>query len=241
MADPRDFLLNTDYEMDKIVYFKEQLVHPDPYGFATISHSLGIAPLITGVWSKTKDFAEPHSFTTGEFIDPNTNANIIDTISCDASNTEISLSQYPASATFDYYVRLIGFEPSDSHAHLPATSNNAGVFILNTDYNYLKLFKAGVEEIVIEGIQPDAITVEHNLGYIPQSLFWVSNSDGNDTTVYYFELNELPSHVTESGTTTTIKGATVKADAEKFVIQPPTPQWGSVHKLHYRIYYDEAI
>ena len=139
----------------------------------------------------------------------------------------------------------MGFEPSDSHRKLPKTSQNARQFILNTDYNYLKLFKKGVENITIHQTIPqptaDPITITHNLGYRPQALFWVEDIYNNSSVVYQFDMTTLPSNIYDDyyGTITTPKQC-IETYPDKFIIRPIIPQTGDTHKLHYRIYYDEA-
>ena len=242
-VDPRDFLLNTDHEMDKIIYFKQDKLTPNAYGSVTIPHNLGFAPLIMGVWSRTEDFANPQKFHLGLYLDPNTNTPVIDSIRCTVTENDILLEQYAVQGNFDYYVRLIGFEPSDSHRKLGKTSQNARQFILNTDYNYLKLYKSGVENIVVDPTYTgtELITIQHNLGYRPQALFWVENSSQGNYSVSAFDLVKLPSTTTFEGSSQTSQKEMIESYPDRFVIRPPLPQFGDTHKLHYRIYYDEAI
>ena len=46
----------------------------------------------------------------------------------------------------------------------PKTSGKANTFVINTDYNYCKLFKKGYTE--------SDLTIKHNFGYIPLVLAW---------------------------------------------------------------------
>lgn len=233
MAKPDDFLLNTDYEMDKIIYFKEGKYTPQNMR-VQIPHTLGIAPLITGVWSKYADFSEPHSFTTSE-IDYSTNTYAIDSILCtsDESNIDLYQSSGPISSPtpFDFYVRLIGFEPSGSHKNLPKTSQNANKFILNTDYNYLKLYKAGVENVVLSGGIYQPITLEHNLGHHAQGLFWAESGGSGWIEIRNISQANLANIYTDK--------AGVESYTDKFIVYPPSAN-GLTKKIHYRIYYDAA-
>ena len=246
-VDPRDFLLNTDFEMDKIVYFKEAELMPDQFGGASISHSLGIAPLVFGVWSKTKDFAIPHAFCEAGFSEPATGKYVVETISCTSTESSINFIQYAGTestpAPFKFYVRIFGFEPSDSHKNLPKTSFNADTFVLNTDYNYLKLYKKGVENIVIpsQAIAPSAITIKHNLGYRPQALFWVDSEYQGHHEVTQIDILRTAHQENYDGAVTVVPSAGIQSYTDRFVIEPSMPQYGDTHKLHYRIYYDETI
>ena len=237
-VDPRDFLLNTDYEMDKIIYYLDTYVTPNQYRQVTIPHNLGFAPLITGVWSKTADFAEPHALSgTGGVIDTSTNSYSVEIISCSADANQIDFTQFagPISTptNFPFYVRVMGFEPNGSHKNIGKTAYNANQFILNTDYNYLKLYKAGSEDFVFNentgAFNP--VTITHNLGYHAQGLFWVECDNGLDYQ-YIVPLNAtmLPNiYVTE---------ASIKSYTDKFIIIPPPMAYRQ--KLQYRIYYDET-
>ena len=242
-VDPRNFLINTDYEMDKIIYFKEQYVTPNQYGRATIAHGLGITPLITGVWSTTSDFAVPHPFSPPRSYYSSAadeNKWITDTVECYADSTNIYLDLYSGSVdafpptTYPFYVRLMGFEPSNSNADLPSTSDNAGKFIINTDYNYLKLHSTGVE--AFPGSSPEVITITHNLGYRPQALFWFELTSGGTT-----ETHQMDGYATAVSGLITSAQEGIESYTDRFVIYKPQYQYGSDFKLHYRIYYDQAV
>lgn len=236
--DPREFYLNTDYEMDKIVYYKETYLTPNQYGNATLPHTLGIAPLVTGVWSKTADFSEPHSFSgINGVVDPSSQSYTQDVISVHADDTQLIFTQFsgPLSnpTNFPFYVRIMGFEPSGVHKDLGKTSQNANTFILNTDYNYLKLYKAGAADVVWNtqtGLY-DPVTITHNLGYHAQALFWVE-SFGQD----YHEIIPLTGVLLPN---IYVDKSSVESYTDKFIIRPPAVS-GSTHKIQYRIYYDEA-
>ena len=203
-VDPRDFLLNTDYEMDKIIYFTEGTV--DNQQTLNIPHNLGFAPLVFGVGAFTSDFSDPRNLPFTESTSDNT-------IGCtlDASSTKIQLifTDY-SSAKPKIYFRVYGFEPTGSHAKIGATSKYSRQFILNTDYNYCKLYKTGVTT-------PNT-TITHNLGYLPQVLAWRETSNG------------LVSPIEYSG----VGNAVIVTDTTVIF------NYRGASKIHYRIYYDEA-
>lgn len=205
-VDPRDFLLNTDYEMDKIVYFKEGELNAGQYDI-DIPHKLGFAPLIFGVCAFNSDFSDsrsiPYQYSTqSDTIQFNASAN--------ANNVRVSYINTSGSPAKIYY-RIYGFEPSDSHAKVNATSKYAKNFILNTDYNYCKLYKKGT---IAAGS-----TLTHNLGYIPQTLVW-RQSNGWITPIEESSSN----------------AAVIVTDQTVLFQYPST----GIDKLHYRIYYDAA-
>ena len=243
-VDPRDFLLNTDFEMDKIIYFKEEKL-TSHWMTATIQHSLGFAPLIIGVWSETADFAVSHPFSPTDVIDPATNTYKNKTVTCYITEETIEFICYYGPVDnptdFTFYVRLYGFEPSDVNKNVPKTSFNANTFVLNTDYNYLKLYEKGVKLIDTSGQYPVAVTITHNLGYVPQALFWLEAVYDNFHEMRQFDILTTVHQTTYGGTTTTIPKMGVECYDDRFVIKPTESPYGSngQYKLHYRIYYDE--
>ena len=118
------------------------------------------------------------------------------------------------------YYRLYGFEPSNSTAQIGSTQKDAKQFMINTDYNYCKLYKKGVLDT--NG------SVKHNLGYTPLVLAWQE----------YAWRNPAPSLISpcwmSGGDDTNIASVTV-TPTEISVVGIPTNG-----KLHYRIYYDEV-
>lgn len=205
-VDPRDFLLNTDYELDKIVYFQEGSLNVGQYDI-DIPHSLGFAPLIFGVCAFSEDFSDSRTIP---WQYQNDNGVQQFTASANASNLRVTYTSDSGSPAKIYY-RIYGFEPSDSHARVGATSKHAKKFILNTDYNYCKLHSKGITT-------PNS-TVEHNLGYLPQILAW------RETNGWVTPIEEAYSD----------SGATITSSDVVF----HNPYLG-IDKIHYRIYYDEA-
>ena len=213
-VNPRDFLLNTDYEMDKIVFFTQGEIEAGQNRY--IPHSLGFYPLVFGVCATSSDFSDaralPYLFFPG-------GADFQFSLFANKTNVEISYGSNEPSAPKMYY-RIFAFEPSDSRAKIGATSKHAKNFILNTDYNYCKLRSKGF--VTGDG------TIAHNLGYIPQVMIWLEN-DGNNwiTPIENGSLNQ-PSGLTA-------RNAQVTPTEVIFT------GFGSGNiKLHYRIYYDEA-
>lgn len=205
-VDPRDFLLNTDYEMDKIIYFKDGELSAGQYD-VDIPHGLNFTPLIFGVCAFNSDFSDSRSVP----YDYQTQSNTTQfTAMANSTNVRVSYINYSGSPAKIYY-RLYGFEPSDSRAKVGKTSKYAKNFILNTDYNYCKLFKKGV-------ISPSS-TVDHKLGYLPQTLVWQ-------------ETNGWIMPVEQSFT-----GSAIIVTNQSILFQYPAL---GIDKFHYRIYYDEA-
>ena len=217
MADPKDFLLNTDYEMDKIVYFKEG----EFTGIDEFSHGLSFEPLIFGVWSTEKDFSSSNlignntiSYEPGA-VDP---LGVYALIRGDNGNIKIRATGENSDTTKIYY-RLYAFEPTNSNNSAPHTSTKAKQFILNTNYNYRKLKAAGI-------FTQNGEEYQHNLGYIPHVVAWLK--DGPDIG------GNLEPFVWASP----FSGYYITVTENKIKLKCPSGGW--IDKVYWRIYYDET-
>ena len=157
MANPRDFLLNTDYELDKVVLYKEGQLTDD----ITIPHGLAYAPLVFGIWSFDSDFSSTNTMSE------NVGFSSIG-IECLAGSNNISLIVVGNVDRNTIYYRIYAFEPPDVQKDSSATSPHAKEFMMNTDYNYAKLKSAG-------SFTQSGQEYSHNLGYIPQVMAWRKN------------------------------------------------------------------
>ena len=197
--DPRNFLLNTDYPMDKVIYLNSGS-HSMTGGGGSIkqfAHNLGFTPLIIGTWSFNSNFltSREGGMFTAEGTDPTT---AYTTFSANA--TDITIDCFNPGATATIYYRIYGFMPSDVNADVAFTASLAENFQFNTDFNYTKLFSSSVASA-------GTSTITHNLGYRPQVLTWIE-----DSTIY--------------GTTAIVDSGFVKATTTTVVIISPTK---SVH------------
>lgn len=215
MANPNDFLLNTDYEMDKIILVKEG----DFTSTAEIAHGLSYTPLVFGVWSTDKNF---DSVNTLGWTDDNAQVGYVPVLSveCYATSDKIKLTSAGNTNNQTLYYRIYGFQPDSAKGNAPQTASKANQFILNTDYNYLKLFKSG------EFTSPNE-EFTHNLGYIPQVMAWADMTLGG---VNRIQPLETASEFTDFGLNVT--DTKIKA---KSLISP-----GLVNKIYWRIYYDKS-
>jgi hypothetical protein len=162
-----DFLIQSDYPMDKIVYITSGSIPIDGFPH-TIPHGLPFVPLLGGYWSLTPDFAICYEFFSGDFPSGNAGyffAHEVD-ILADATNVQLDTVDIAGGSKTAYY-RVYGFEPSDSAVEI-TTPVGGDSFNINSDYNYMKLFMSGV-------VNPGTVstyTIDHNLGYIPQVHAW---------------------------------------------------------------------
>ena len=168
MADPRNFLLNSDYPLDKAILLKSDLI--TSFGsFYSFSHGLSFTPLIVVVWSMTSDFTTSYGIGGGPLsatpfiaFDP-----LCQAAWATSSEVFVQFSNFIGSPV---YIRIYGIEPTTSSADLSFTSISADNFTLNTDYNYTKLLDSGVTDW--SSTPSSTVVVAHNLGYYPQVEVW---------------------------------------------------------------------
>jgi hypothetical protein len=195
MTDPRNFLLNGDYPIDKVIYLKEGsfLKQSDGIGgiesavFHEFNHELSFAPLISGTWSFDSDFNHSRDFfLPGSYIINS------QWLSCESTNEKIifDFRDWVAnSPSVPVYYRIYGFLPSDASIEtaLTATSSvSTNKFIFNTDFNYSKLFQAGHFTVPSDG----RATHRHGLGFIPQVELWEERYDTYFKQFFIRPLNE---------------------------------------------------
>lgn len=234
-VDPRDFLINTDYEMDKIVFVTEGMIQID--GDAqiigsgdkreekNILHGLPFNPLVFGICADNKEMKNAKSmpFNTDFWFPGGGTPVYIDSkvyLGVYTMGPNIVV-RYQINSTVTnpkpYYYRIYAFEPTTSNVKIGATKNHAGTFLLDSDHNYRKLFKKGSARA------GEQVFIEHNLGYIPQCMFWN-------------ELTKAPN----TGYVIQTDGdwITVTDKYVSFTVASGGPFDDSI--THYRIYCDEA-
>ena len=110
-VDTRDFLLNTDYEMDKIIYAHDEERTVSSVTTITIPHTLPTVPLLFGIWSTSPDYTNSHEL--GDYDDP-WNQNLRCYAKADLNNVYITLTPQSVNGSYvstTFYVRVFGFEP----------------------------------------------------------------------------------------------------------------------------------
>lgn len=175
-ANAQNFLINSDYPMDKVVYQFSSSQTMDGSTFFSFPHGLPFAPLIDLTWSYTPDFSVSYTINAGPA--PASVPSYLFDLQVYASSdaTNIYIDCYgPASAQTVYY-RIFGFQPDDSNVTLPSTVASGENFIFNSTYNYAKLLTAGHAPFTAGGV---FITIPHNLGYLPQVQVWQKTTRTN--------------------------------------------------------------
>lgn len=173
LANARDFLLNSDYPLDKVIYLKSGSAPMDGSSFFQFAHGLPFKPLLDMTWSYTADFSTTYFNGTG----PVGVSGLYDLqlyVASDNTNVYISAAGGVAPLTTVYY-RIFGLQPDDApNAMIAPTISSTDDFNLNSSYNYTKLLSTG--SVAISGSVN--IVVPHNLGYIPQVQVWQDVSAG---------------------------------------------------------------
>ncbi|NCU39134.1 hypothetical protein EOL96_08985 [Candidatus Saccharibacteria bacterium] len=164
-----DFLLNTDYPIDKIVYIASGSVPIDGYPHA-IAHGLAFEPLVTGYWSTTPDFEICYEFGSGKF--PSTVPTYFYshsvTMSQDTTTTIDLYTQWIDGPSLTCYYRLFGFEPSNINLDIASPVALSDEFVVSTDYRMMQLVTTG---LVNPGTAA-TYTITHNLGSKPRVMAW---------------------------------------------------------------------
>ena len=219
MTDARNFLLDTDYPMDKIIFMASgnQTVNNNTYsGTITIPHGLSFRPLAKMQWSNTPDFAITNEHADDQYFTNIFGSQAGQDYSVDSTDTNLLIQLYNTSgANKTFYYRVYCFAPSNISDDVTAsdTISNADKFALSTDYNYMKLFHEGF-------LTPSDMSYTHNLGYVPRVLVWQETGSITNDTTYSTEVSSSPFGVHITST-------------QLISLDPYTS------KLHYRIYIDE--
>lgn len=231
-------LVTSDYPIEKVVLLKSgSLSMTAPSGVFSVPYDLPFTPLCNGVWSLTPDFAVTYNLGAGSYPSGNPAfpwqrcLEIGRSFSSSGVNSsEIIFGWINLSTTTTVYYRVYGLEPSSSINEVPFTDNIGDDYIINTDYNYQKVFDSNF----ISGLAANSTyVITHNLGWRARAMFW-----GTRTTGYTY-----PIELARNDTIGTY-GFKIIAGLNNITIQTDStfdPSLGAVPtRLDYRIYLDEA-
>lgn len=170
MADPRKFLIDTDYPTPAFVAkWTGSLTVPAYDSLSSeFAHNLPFTPLIVGQWSLNPNFQPAYDLATqnGYFVGLDFNQ----TTGSNSSKIKFELySDYSTSKTF--YYRIFAFAPPDYDGDIPAIEDSTN-FRLNSDFNYPKLVAYETANLTTG----TNYVYNHNLGYIPQTRVWIYDS-----------------------------------------------------------------
>ena len=180
MTDARNFLIDSDFPLDKLVVVKQSSFSVPDTGFGAVditlhTHNFGYTPLPMLLWSNQSNFQLTYTFFDA---DPNfiLGFQLYD-VSADPTKISVRCTNTTGSTKIVYY-KLFAYPPSNiGLGTAPATATLGSNLQLDTDFNYLKLMKA------------DRLTVaspvfSHNLGYVPTVLVWACLNSGGVTQAF---------------------------------------------------------
>lgn len=220
MQDARNFLVTSDYPMDFIVWSTTGTFSVGSYEQKTISipHELPFTPLAFGMYSSDSgDTWQPFASEASGFFT---------LMESDPTNIDISILTLSSSVDIEY--KIWAYNPANMSTKLviPDVTDN---FHMNTDYNYSKFVYAGVWDASIGN---ESIIYSHNLGYIPQSIMWFENTDGR----VYEGFSSVSSDTSKQYTGyVSIDESSMRA---RFSSLNLGEDYGTLSKIHYRIYAD---
>jgi len=167
MTDARNFLLNTDYPIDKIAgsLTGSMVIGANDTMSDIIPHSFGCYLLPLLQWSTTPDFSISYNETSTGYIQ-----GCLMSMYTTTSNLYINGLNSTGSSIALYY-RVIYFVPDNADIDVPETQSGLDNFVLNTDYNYPKLIPS-LSGTVPTTVATSTATITHNLGYYPQVEVW---------------------------------------------------------------------
>lgn len=168
--DQRDLLVSSDYPWDKVVYFYQGSATASAFDWQdlVVNHNLSFTPLLIAQWSYFSDFRECYGSNDGP-VDAN---GFPITQTSNFSDSQYIYLYYTnnSSSSTTIYWRVFGLMPSTANDDADYTFQDADSFIINSEYNYRKLFMSG--RTGFSSSIGSSVTVQHDLGYRPQVIVW---------------------------------------------------------------------
>lgn len=223
LANAKDFLINSDYPVDKVILLRSYSIPLAALDFEdlTYAHGLSFTPLVVARWSTNSNLIPTYSILGGPTI--SSGYAYTTRIWADSTNINLSVTNNTASAVTLYF-SVYGFMPSTDNDDVTPTASSADNFTINSDYNYTKLYLSGTVSLPTgTGSQ----TVLHSLGYNPQVSLWMEQSSSIYPVIYNAvstvvpAFNEINYYITTTG---------LVIDYYDLL---------SARTIHYRIYMDE--
>lgn len=211
----QDFLLNTDYSADKIVWLKEGTINANAgSNDITLSHSFGVNLFVRGVFSRD-NFQTAYEFGTEKYMP---NSLVLDFNSYIVSDTSEVLAHITLNSSSTVQYRLWGVvnEAETQNLDISGTaSDTTNEFIVNTKYNLPRLYAEGYAN-------PDTDYI-HSLGFIPYVDVWAYDQYMNKWTL-------LPVGIFGSAF---LVGSPIKVDTSKISFTSQNPTYTN---FYYRVY-----
>lgn len=211
----QDFLLNTDYSADKIVWLKDGSISANAgSNDIRLSNTLGVNLFVRGVFSRD-NFQTAYEFGTDKYL---ANSLVLDFSSYVASDTSEVLANIwlNSSSTVQYRLWGVVNEAETQNLDINGTaSDTTNEFIVNTKYNLPRLYAEGYAN-------PDT-DYNHSLGFIPYVDVWAYDQ-------YMNKWSLLPVGIFGSAFGT---GSPIKVDASKISFTSQNPTYTN---FYYRVY-----
>lgn len=182
------FIFNSDYPMDKVVFYKQQKINL-PAGSSdinfTIKHNLQFTPLPIAIWSTDEGFNAVYSIDAMVMLPRMTNVK--------ANSTNIVVTIKPDTSTaYTGYLRVYGLIPETAIQEVASTARQSSSLIFDTDKIYCPLIFSGAITTDLNSThvatvnvthgyqhlttQANRVEIEHNLGSYPFIEYWRENS-----------------------------------------------------------------
>lgn len=231
----RSFLLTTDFPLDKVVYLKSGsfTMSAATSGVFSFPHNLSFAPLCSGSWSLTPDFSVQYEYGSGTFPSENISISSFNQIlslsdnffgntgGANTTNVYIAWQNSSASATTVYY-RIFAFGPPDIDYVAAPTASSGDNFVLNTDYNYTKLYINSARQVAAG----NTYSVPYNGGNVPQVSVWFTRT--SDSKVIPYDTQNIIS-----------SGYSYIVNINSISLSLSTESPTIINKLYNRIYLDD--
>lgn len=180
MENPNNFLVNTDYPFDMIVYYKsyELTTNGSSSQTVTIPHDLGFTPLLFGIWSTTPDFEVSWPLSDNYYA-------MYIWVESDENNIYICKHQDNPVSGKKRYIKIYGFAPTSWTGDCKPTAQSNTALILNTDKIYAPLIAAGAIQPRRMDIQPpEQMSI---MGVIGKTGYQEFNGRATTAYLYYQE------------------------------------------------------
>lgn len=184
------FIFNSDYPMDKIVFYKQEaFTVPARSGqyqpgelTITIPHNLLFTPLPLAIWATDEDFSDTRTYAIFSNLQE---------VKADATNITVYF-QNSTDTPLKGYLRVYGLLPTNAVQEAAPTARQASKLIFDTDKLYAPLVFSGIittdfdsnnvkkinvchgyKELIT---QANRVEIEHDLGNYPFMLLWYENN-----------------------------------------------------------------
>jgi len=166
----QDFLIDSDYPLDKVVLLNSGSIDLSSTFDYNFLHFLTFTPLVKVVWSTVPDFSVTYGVSDGPVSISPSFPFMPRLVYARANSTEVQMSFGNPGTYINIYIRVYGFMPSNVNLDAPFTASSADDYVINSDYNYTKLYLSGVT--ASSSVSGSSEVVNHNLGYYPQVEVW---------------------------------------------------------------------